>query len=330
MTKTHIILCFAFFWQFALHAQEGVQVDESYKGYRLFVTNVQLIKNKSAYKKVQFDLINTGRQKISISERRQIPKEWIQLKFDNTWTDLKLSEYIAQFKTALVAQNLTLEVGQMLRTQELKFSTAPEVVTTIAKTTDKPKQEKEPLVEKTPIKEDVDSVTHKEESIAEEKKSKAKEPKPKKEKEEVKLPSIPVTAIATSIDGCADLVFENVTLIKQNKRYATLQYTVKNIGDGPAKMLGKTDEIEDNIAIRAYISGIPQLTRGALTLGGTFIKDGFNETNPTLKPNQTHTAQIRLDITKRTRYMNNLILSLDDYYTIQECDKTNNVFVVQL
>ncbi|MEZ4982996.1 MAG: hypothetical protein R2769_15710 [Saprospiraceae bacterium] len=43
-----------------------------------------------------------------------------------------------------------------------------------------------------------------------------------------------------------------------------------------------------------------------------------------LRPGQKHTMQVQFDIRKMTRYMPVLILSLDAFLKLRECDRTTN------
>lgn len=121
---------------------------------------------------------------------------------------------------------------------------------------------------------------------------------------------------------CPDIVVDTIIVIKKTPKYLHIEYTVSNTGKGPAYLLGQTSSDEDNLAVRAFLSSSDNLTRGSLPIGGGFVKGGPKD--GVLEPNASMTASLRLDIKKMTRFTPYLILSLDPFNTLTECDKTNN------
>ena len=68
------------------------------------------------------------------------------------------------------------------------------------------------------------------------------------------------------------------------------------------------------------MSGTPKLSRGAINIGGKFVKTGKS----VLAPGEVNIGQIKLDISSQTRYTPVVILALDAFQTFRECDRTNN------
>ncbi|MEM1119653.1 MAG: hypothetical protein AAGJ18_04350, partial [Bacteroidota bacterium] len=124
---------------------------------------------------------------------------------------------------------------------------------------------------------------------------------------------------------CADLRIDTVFIIKRSKRTVELAFKITNYGKGPAALFGATPETEDNVAIRAYASGTPKLSRGDLVLGGAYIEDGLADKNGILLPNESFSGSFTVETKKKTRYMPYFILSVDDYQALWECDERNNV-----
>jgi hypothetical protein len=81
--------------------------------------------------------------------------------------------------------------------------------------------------------------------------------------------------------------------------------------------------------VKAFISGAPALSRGALEVGGQLVKPKPGQPSELL-PGDTFTGRLKVDVRKKTRYMKSLILSLDSDQFRLECDKTNNVGAVIL
>ena len=151
-----------------------------------------------------------------------------------------------------------------------------------------------------------------------------------KEKKAVKNESkaknnIPTSSKVYDKEYCADLQIDTVFVVKRNKKTVELAFKITNYGKGPASMFGETEETEDNVAIRAYASGTPKLSRGDLVLGGAFIEGGLEDKNGILMPNESFSGSFEVDSRKKTRYMPYFILSVDDYQSLWECDERNNV-----
>ena len=118
---------------------------------------------------------------------------------------------------------------------------------------------------------------------------------------------------------CPDLQIDTIKIIKLTKKWLTIEYIITNIGKGPASLSGETKDANDNLFIRAHISGATRMSRGAFPVGGSYISD-----RDVLEAGDSYTGVFRVDIKKRTRYTSNLILELDPYSSVRECDETNN------
>ena len=121
---------------------------------------------------------------------------------------------------------------------------------------------------------------------------------------------------------CPDLYIDTIFVVKQNNRWLEIEYILNNSGKGPAHLLGKSSSDEDNLAVRAFLSSTNKLTRGSLPIGGGFIYNSPND--GLLEVNGTYRGKLKLDIKKLTRFTPYLILSVDPFNAITECDKTNN------
>lgn len=127
------------------------------------------------------------------------------------------------------------------------------------------------------------------------------------------------------VDACPDLIIDTFFVAKRTKKYVDIRFKIINIGNGPASLFGATKAVEDNVAIRAYASGTAKLSRGDLVMGGAFIEGGLKDKNGILHPNETFGGDFRVDIRKKTRHMPYIIVSIDDYQNLWECDEGNNV-----
>ena len=130
--------------------------------------------------------------------------------------------------------------------------------------------------------------------------------------------------------NCSDVVLTGLRILKESKNFVTLEYTLTNFGAVPAKISsdGKTEG--QIFAIKAFLSASEKLTRGSLPLGGTFIDKLEKGETGLLEAFESYTGKLKLEIRKKTRFTPNLILSLDPYLSISECDRTNNTAHVVL
>jgi len=126
-------------------------------------------------------------------------------------------------------------------------------------------------------------------------------------------------------EACPDLVIENFKVTKRKKKYAEITYTILNKGTAPASLFGEDKALEDNIAVRAYASGTAKLSRGDMILGGSFIEKGMKDKKGILQPNESYEGTFKIDIRKKTRHMPYLIMFVDTYQGLWECNEGNNV-----
>ncbi len=121
---------------------------------------------------------------------------------------------------------------------------------------------------------------------------------------------------------CPDLVLQSINVVKNKGRSVTLEYTLANVGKGPA-YLGKNKRSQ-GIALRAFLSSSERISRGALPLSGGFVDYDDDGSGHKLYPNNSFTGTLKLDINTMTRFTPFIILNFDPFNVIDECDKTNN------
>jgi len=134
------------------------------------------------------------------------------------------------------------------------------------------------------------------------------------------------TAVVYDFSLCPDLKLDTVFVFKRSRKTVELAFKITNYGEGPAAMFGETESTEDNVAIRAYASGTPKLSRGDLIMGGAFIEGGMDDKNGVLMPQESFSGSFTVESRKKTRHMPYFILSIDDYQALWECDERNNVY----
>ena len=73
--------------------------------------------------------------------------------------------------------------------------------------------------------------------------------------------------------------------------------------------------------MRAYFSGDRRVNRGDAEAGAAYIKKG----TCILLPGKSYTGTMEVDRRLETNYISIVLLQVDAFSTLRECDETNNV-----
>lgn len=130
--------------------------------------------------------------------------------------------------------------------------------------------------------------------------------------------------------NCPDLVFDTVFVSRYTDKMMTVSYVLRNQGSHVAHLLGPTKSRDDNMAVNVYFSGGLRLTRGAILADGDFIREGRETLDGLLLPGQQLHGSLDISLKNRTRFSPNLVVELDPFQTVPECDRSNNVWGVKV
>ncbi len=277
-----------------------------YRGYRLELTDIAVLKRTEDWVKIQFTVVNSGRMNVDFSKKGT--EHWVQFVYDHTLFGNKLGGLRDNIRQALYDDNFKLAAGQTIRNKDLKVP-----VLIVQRT--KPIA---PLADGFETKIGIPTPTPDAETPIE---------LSGKGGEEEPATSYPVQPGVA--DDCPDIYFQKLQIIQQDDKWATIEYTIANKGLGIFKLFDKGGKHEEKLVVKAFISGVPTLSRGALSAGGQIVKPLPGQSGDLL-PGDTYTGQMKIDVRKKTRYMKSLILSLDSDQFRFECDKTNNTNAVIL
>ena len=277
-----------------------------YRGYRLELTDFKLLKETKDWVKIRFTVVNSGRMNVDMG--REGTEHWVVFNFDKSIFKAKLGGYRRNIQHQLAREKFKLEAGKSITSLELKVQNAlpaPQRKTPA----------KSPIAKNSPQKksEEASNSLSWNTTDAPSLPSSAwgdKGGQPVIEPKKEKLP-------------CPDVLITDIKIIEENDKWATLQYSITNQGEGTYYLFGKSKEKHDNLTVSAYISGVTTLTRGAIPIGRETITEEVRRTNE-LEKGEKLTARIRLDIRKKTRYMKSLILSIENTQFADECDRKNN------
>jgi len=99
---------------------------KDYRGYRLQVTNIQVLKKKGNQRKISCTLINTGREKVRTPLSSNAPN--IVVNYDKSLAENGLTAYQNSLERALLKKKFTLDAGKIASNYELKFNVSKEAL----------------------------------------------------------------------------------------------------------------------------------------------------------------------------------------------------------
>ncbi len=293
--------------------QELPHIDNpEYIGYRMALVNLSVSpdKSKNTYK-ITFTAINTGRKDLLFGKKISKPPQLV-INFDHSLMDTGLSDHVETIRTAVINENFHIAPGKIAeaRTVKVKLSQSP-----------KPPQEVFEPMETNPQKPGTGiELPEKEEQFT----AKAA---PMDDFENALLGA---PAHQYDENACSDLVFESIKVVKKSKGKVTLEYTIINNGEGPAKLVHSQKQAHKNLAFQAYLSSKDKITKSSFSLENSFIEKGLKDSNGKLYPGQRFTGTVKINVQKMTKFTPFVILELDPYLSVHECDKTNNKLGVQV
>jgi hypothetical protein len=296
--KIDIMLRLSFFFFLVLFTQvTNGQVGKPYAGYRVYLANLEILKHSDNSLRVAFRTVNTGRQDLEFGKGNTESMQKMVVRFDPIFENGKMQPYLMDIIASLKQEDFTVVAGKISDRREM------EVPLNFASSGASPAPSKILLDIGSPNKPESTSSTEIAETSIE---------KPLEKDFQYYDP-----------ETCPDLRIETIKVVKQKKNYVIIQYTIKNVGKGPANIEGNSKGKEDNIAVKAFMTSSEKLNKGALVLGGDLIENRSKNAGALL-PGETHTSNIRLDINTMTKFTPVIILELDTFGQVRECDETNN------
>lgn len=334
--KINVTLIFSIVFSLGLMAnpldslQEVNPIDNpEYIGYRLAITNISSELNEGTLT-IKYTPINTGRKDLLFQEGTTSPPQLV-VNFDGTLAKNNLLEYADLIKSEVVASELFVEKGSVsdVRSMKIKIPNSDVPVTVsepIASTP--PVPQLGALVPKSsePDVKDVDGKEVKNDDFENSLATSSVKTEPSVG---AKVDDIP-EAVEYDENACSDLVFEHVKIVKKTKKHVTLQYTILNKGQGPAQLIHNRKRENLNMGFQAYLSSRDQMTRGSFTFDNGFVKNGLEESDGRLFPGERYTNTIKLNIQKMTKFTPYIILEMDPFLAVYECDKKNNKVAVKV
>lgn len=125
---------------------------------------------------------------------------------------------------------------------------------------------------------------------------------------------------------CAAVVFDTAFVEKWDKNTMRIRYVIRNTGDAPARLFAKKTEP----LIQVFFVRGTQRTRGAIPAGNTQIRLGRESLDGLLFPGQRLSGTVEIPLRDRTRFSPNIALEFDPAQVVDECGRTDNIWVIPL
>ena len=271
--------------------------DVPYDGQRLYIGPATA---DSKHSKLLFTISNTGREEVRLGGDYSN----IVINVDPTFNAIGSADEVKKIVLEMLSKKKMIQAGQVLTGQEMDLGFMSKNMASNSKK-DKPAASKSNKAkEKTNEKTESDNGTVVIETATKE-----------KDKDRGKF---------LDPDDCPDLVIKDIEVIKENKYMIAIEYTVKNQGTGTASLHGPKNTVDDNMFLKAYISATPKFTRSAKTIGESAVKKEMDNKDGTLPQNREFKGKMYMNIRGRTNLTPYLILTLDPYQTVRECNERNN------
>ncbi len=302
-----IFLFFLFnFWSILATAQPGEKI---YRGLRISLYGFKITEQTEKAITVKCNAVNTGREPV-VFGKGKYPPDFLVVELDTLTLPKPLASRAADLTKSFFREKINLTPGQFLSNLSLKIYL----------------DSKDEPVPQTEIEPEI--LTEKKPEIKTEKTSLPKistEKQAEKSPEKIEPPVVQVIEKQEVVEGkCMDLVFDTAYIVEQKPKQIILHFAIRNAGDRTANLFGKTDHTDDNLAINAYFVTGSRLTRGAFLAETIFYKDKSLPAAGKLAPGAIFEGRIDISTKNRTKFNPNLILEIDPFQTLPDCDNTNN------
>lgn len=123
---------------------------------------------------------------------------------------------------------------------------------------------------------------------------------------------------------CSDLIIDSIWVMKNSKKYVVLGFSVKNQGLGKADFYATGVANESHLALNVHFSGTKTVTRGSVPVTGIFMGYGLHDTKGYLEQGKQWVSKIKIPISGKSQYQPYIILTVDTFQKVQECNEVNN------
>ena len=297
-----------------------------YIGYRIALADLSS-NSKNGFLHIVLTPINTGRQDLLFGKKITPPPSLV-VNFDDSLETLGLTLYADDMRAAVMNLDFQVAAGKISQPVSFKIPLKTDEELTRKEEPMETEVLENPRMAKSQIKEQ-ETIIEKEAVVDDFEKALTSS----SQRNNLKTtPEEKGSGSSTQYDenACSDLVFESIKIVKKTRSKVILEYTIINQGQGPATMIKNRKDENKNMALQAHFSSGNKLTKGSLNIGGSFVEKGLNQSNGKLYPGEKYTNTIKFDIQKMTKFTPYIILEMDPYLSVYECDKKNNKMAVKV
>lgn len=312
-----------------------------YTGKRIHLSSAKVVSESKKFIKISVIVSNTGKKDVRLFD--DVNRGLTTFTYGISFEKEKIKKYKADIIDRVLGLNTIIQKGQLHSPKAFKIRK------------NKPEKDQEPVLFAEKKKEDLPESEMKSTPKPEPKSTPESAPialqKPKTKPEPKRIPeSTPIThhektetkkgqknkKILSPIgvlpkpekkDVCFDLVIDNLRINKKSKKNIYVTFDLVNYGQGVFTFDRKNQRLE-NLSIKAFFASIPRLTRGSLIAGGAHFDEIFDEKKFSLGFGQSTTGTLKIPLELMTKWTPVVILELDPFSTVIECDKVNNVNTV--
>ncbi len=151
-----------------------------------------------------------------------------------------------------------------------------------------------------------------------------------------KVENIPATIkksvpnYTVTIENCADLLLTDYKIVKKTNSYLWIEFTLVNRGKKVANLYGPDfDKSADNVMIKSLLSTSAELTAAVWETGSMYIDKGMKLRNGLLNPQESYTDVVKVDLSGQTKFTNYVILQVDPYLVVDDCNRANNNLTIK-
>ena len=293
-----------------------------YKGYRLHVRDVQLLRQRRDRYLVSVRVVNTGSRAVGLGPG--FPVHFLQTDFDDALAQSGLLPLAPGIRRALVDEALALEVAGEVDELEFWVTPAAPAAAPVARTDDiaptyRRRLPKKPARAREPDAESADRGEGERLYASAKPVTPPSDPVPPSDPATASDPA-PAASLAED-EPCADLRVGAVEVLQRDRRSALVELAIVN--DGRHALT--REALGTGATLDVYLGGSEQVTAASERLARVNLSSRIGSSlGKGLQPGATITVTERLDLSSLTRYTRVLVAQLDPGQVVAECDETNN------
>jgi hypothetical protein len=129
------------------------------------------------------------------------------------------------------------------------------------------------------------------------------------------------------LDGCPDLIVDTLMILDQSKSTWELNLVIRNKGTGPARLYDPSDK-HAGFPVSFFTGNTPRISRSSRFVEGMLVQTGLADSDGILQAGKTLHYRTSLSRRGLPDYHHQIQVRLDNFQFVEECDETNNEYVL--